>query len=185
VIRLLSVPVFLLLACALSGVYGMIHNQVSYSISPEYFTKLKFEQFGVSHSTPERLGAAVVGWHASWWMGAFIGLFLIPAGMLVRSDRGYVLAVLRAFVAVLATTTLVGATGLLLAVVFARADPELDSMLRDAMIADPIAFRRTAALHNASYIGGLLGIFAGWASILKSFLRENVRLNFRPRKVEG
>ncbi|MEO9593347.1 hypothetical protein [Rhodopirellula bahusiensis] len=183
-IRSLSVPAFLLLACLLSGAYGMLHNQVSYSISEEYFTKFKFDQFGISPETPERLGAAIVGWQASWWMGAFIGLFLIPAGMLVRGDVGYVFAVLRSFVVVLSTTMLVGALGLLLALVFAGSNPDVDSMLREAMITDPIAFRRTASLHNASYIGGLLGIFAGWASILRSFLRENERLNLESREGE-
>ncbi|CAD73263.1 hypothetical protein [Rhodopirellula baltica] len=183
-IRLLSVPALLLLACALSGVYGMVHNQVSYSISSEYFTKFKFDQFDISQSVSERLGAAIVGWHASWWMGAFIGLFLVPAGMLVRSDLGYVLTVLRAFSVVLATTILVGMIGLLLAIAFTKADPVVDTMLRDALIDDPVAFRRTAALHNASYIGGLLGIFAGLVSVFKAFLQENDRLNFRPREVE-
>jgi len=173
VIRLLSVPALLLLACALSGVYGMVHNQVSYSISSEYFTKFKFDQFDISQSVSERLGAAIVGWHASWWMGAFIGLFLVPAGMLVR-----------AFSVVLATTILVGMIGLLLAIAFTKADPVVDTMLRDALIDDPVAFRRTAALHNASYIGGLLGIFAGLVSVFKAFLQENDRLNFRPREVE-
>ena len=29
----------------LAGVYGIFHDQVTYAISPEYFTKLKFDQF--------------------------------------------------------------------------------------------------------------------------------------------
>ena len=29
----------------LAGCYGALHDQISYTISPEYFTKVKFEQF--------------------------------------------------------------------------------------------------------------------------------------------
>ena len=34
------------IAVLLAGIYGMLHDQVTYSISPEYFTVFKFEQFG-------------------------------------------------------------------------------------------------------------------------------------------
>ena len=34
-----------LVGAIIAGVYGMLHDQITFSISPEYFTKLKFEQF--------------------------------------------------------------------------------------------------------------------------------------------
>ena len=33
------------LGAVLAGCYGALHDQISYTISPEYFTKVKFEQF--------------------------------------------------------------------------------------------------------------------------------------------
>ena len=35
--ELLRVPVLMLLAALLAGVYGALHDQVSFTISPEYF----------------------------------------------------------------------------------------------------------------------------------------------------
>ncbi len=35
-------------AILLSGLYGIIHDQISYTVSPEYFTKFKFQQFGIA-----------------------------------------------------------------------------------------------------------------------------------------
>lgn len=29
----------------IAGTYGILHDQVTYSIGPEYFTRFKFEQF--------------------------------------------------------------------------------------------------------------------------------------------
>jgi len=51
--------VFLVLfAILLSGLYGIIHDQISYTVSPEYFTKFKFQQFGLDGMTlPNRVQA--------------------------------------------------------------------------------------------------------------------------------
>lgn len=142
----------------------------------EYFTEFKFQQFEVSPRFRNRSGAALVGWQASWWMGIGIGVFLIPAGMLVRDTRGYIVAVLRAFLVVLGTTILLGATALLIACVAIHAEPTEELVFRSVAISDPAAFRRAGAMHNFSYAGALVGIFAGLASILRSFLAENARL---------
>jgi hypothetical protein len=34
----------------IAGLYGIIHDQITYSISPEYFTKFKYRQFGFEPS---------------------------------------------------------------------------------------------------------------------------------------
>ena len=47
-ISLVDLPWMLGVAAAgslLAGLYGIGHDQLTYSISPEYFTKMKFEQF--------------------------------------------------------------------------------------------------------------------------------------------
>ena len=50
------------LAIALAGLYGMLHNQISYTVSPEYFAKFKFYQFGrVVSPVPERVRASIIG----------------------------------------------------------------------------------------------------------------------------
>jgi hypothetical protein len=41
----------------LAGLYGIAHDQVTYSISPEYFTPLKFAQLRSGHFGPPELCA--------------------------------------------------------------------------------------------------------------------------------
>lgn len=52
-----------LLGAIAGGLYGILHDQFTYSLSPEYFTKLKFDQF--AYARPEnnspRLFAGVIG----------------------------------------------------------------------------------------------------------------------------
>jgi hypothetical protein len=48
-------------ACLLAGVYGAVHNQISYTVCPEYFTKFKFIQFRLSDALQSRQGASFFG----------------------------------------------------------------------------------------------------------------------------
>ena len=56
-------PVLFVIACLFAGLYGVLHNQISFTVSPEYFTAFKFHRFQIQDISP-RLGAAIVGWLA-------------------------------------------------------------------------------------------------------------------------
>jgi hypothetical protein len=51
--------------CVLAGLYGAVHNQISYTVSPDYFWTFKFDQFGIPEALRGPLGASLVGWHDS------------------------------------------------------------------------------------------------------------------------
>src|ERR1700759_2197923 len=77
--------IFLLIigvAIVIAAIYGVGHDQVTYSISPEYYTKYKFIQFNLAdsgaaqHMTQPRSAVVMVGVKATWWMGLYIGLIL-------------------------------------------------------------------------------------------------------------
>lgn len=68
-----------LLGALLAGIYGILHDQITYSISEEYFTKLKFQQFSYADfGLPDRVFVAEIGFLATWWVG------LISAWLLSR-----------------------------------------------------------------------------------------------------
>jgi acyl-CoA thioester hydrolase len=93
----LPVLVLLLALAALTRrIFGALHNQLSYTVGPTYFTGLKFPQFAIPADTAPRLGAALVGVQASWWMGPLValpaflyGFFAVPRTetYLRRRDR--------------------------------------------------------------------------------------------------
>ncbi|MGB0763409.1 MAG: hypothetical protein ACPGO0_05625, partial [Acidimicrobiales bacterium] len=61
----------------IAGLYGIIHDQITYTISPEYFTKLKFYQFEyVDFGLPNRAFVLFIGFLATWWVG-FISAWII------------------------------------------------------------------------------------------------------------
>ena len=165
-LRLVLIPVLVAIACLFAGVYGALHNQISYTVSPEYFTEFKFHQFGLVHFQ-DRLGAAFVGWAAAWWMGLVIGVILIPSGLVMRGNSNYFWGMIRVFALVSFTTLIVGLTALAVAYLVIDADMAGQISRYGNDITDDIAFARAGTMHNFSYLGGLLGILTGAVSIFR------------------
>ncbi len=152
--RLSVFLMLIVISCLLAGVYGALHNQVSYSISPEYFHNLLFESTGVSGDGNPRVGAAQVGFAGTWWMGLVTG---VPLATLALFLRGPERAMFRAyFVSVLVIIALSAAFGM--------ASLTLDvppGALAPEGVTDPGAFLRAALLHSYSYLSGIVALVAG------------------------
>ena len=146
------------LACVLAGIYGMLHNQISYTVSHEYFTKFKFNQFGIDRDLPERVGAAQVGFLASWWMGLIISLFIVPVGMIFKEPKRFFIQALKAFGVVALTALLTGMVALIISYHTTYAP---DALRQVGSAAQNLAFRRAGTMHNHSYLGGGIGIITG------------------------
>ncbi|MGV6804777.1 MAG: hypothetical protein ACWA49_11265 [Ruegeria sp.] len=150
----------LLTSMLAAGVFGALHNQISYSVGPDYFHQFKFPQFHIPEGVSPRIGAALVGWRASWWMGLIVGLppFLLGLSLLSPASRLWA-AGLRAIFAVLLLAAIASALGLVFGLI--AIDQEVAAQIAlPARITDPVGFLRAGAMHDASYIGGFLGVFA-------------------------
>jgi hypothetical protein len=160
--KLLVFLLLVVLAIMLSGLYGMVHNQISYTVSPEYFTKFKFRQFGLVETPwPDRVRASVIGLLASWWMGIPIGFILGACGF-VHAGAGRMFAVtLESFGLVVGFTLLFGLAGLLYGWLQTRSIDLADyhGWLIPDNVVDLRRFLCAGYMHNASYLGGTLGIF--------------------------
>jgi hypothetical protein len=162
-IKLASLPPMIrlsLLGALLAGIYGAAHDQVSYSISEEYFTKLKFHQFWYANfGFPPRVFAAEVGFLASWWVGMIVAWFLARLGLTELPSPQWQATTVVAFSIVLVFALVTGACGLLLG--FARSHGEdLSSWAlfeRTLQLTNLPRFVIVAYLHNGSYLGGLVG----------------------------
>jgi len=144
-----------------AGVYGMLHDQITFSISPEYFTKFKFEQFRWADlGLHERVFVAEIGVLATWWVGFFCGWFLarrhIPEQSRVAAWRKIMLG---CGIIVLCALLSAGAGfgyGL-----WQGPDADYSSwrtMLDYLHVEDRWSFIRVAYIHNASYLGRLIGL---------------------------
>jgi len=144
----------------IAGIYGVLHDHVTYSIGPEYFTNLKFKQFHYADfGLGDRVFVSCIGFLATWWVGFIIAWFL-SRRLIPNQDRAIAYrAILKGFAIVFASGLLAGIAGYLIG---DRLGPDSDystwqPVLNRFQITDPAAFLRVAYIHNASYLGGLIG----------------------------
>lgn len=155
---------YALLGALIAGLYGVIHDQLTYSISPEYFTRLKFAQFHYADfGLPPRIFVVEIGFLATWWVGFIAGWFLarvsVPAFPPAEARRHC----FRTFACMLACAFAASLMGFGLGLL---RGPKADYSAWQGFatthgVLDLPAFVRVAYIHNASYLGGLIGWIIG------------------------
>ncbi|SFL06510.1 hypothetical protein SAMN04488518_1262 [Pseudovibrio ascidiaceicola] len=158
--KLLLLPVLIAFACLLAGIYGVIHNQVSYAVSPGYFHEFKFIRFGIDPTHHNRVGASIVGFMASWWMGVLIGLPIYLGALFVKGTRTFAYTFLNAASIVVTVTVILGIAALITSF-FTLGPDTLPPWMNNREVTNPLAFARAGTMHNFSYIGGLVGLVFG------------------------
>lgn len=166
----MSKPVVFVLLLGISilaaGLFGMLHNQLSYSVGASYFQEFKFTQFELPTDQHSRWGAALVGWRASWWMGLALGL---PVGLLglvmIARPSTFLAAGIGAVGAVIFVALLAGMLGLFASMMGSTA--WITSLAPAPQgVVDTEGFARAALMHSGTYIGALIGlpiaIFTVW-----------------------
>lgn len=162
-----------------AGIYGIIHDQITYCISREYFTKFKYEQFGFDPTWfgGDRQTVAVIGFLATWWTGLIIGIAIGLTALIFKDHRIMWKAVKRTIPVVFCF-----AVGLaLIGYVYGKlvlTKTGVDWWLPDNLI-DKNAFIIVGSIHNFSYLGGLLGLCAGiyYLNKLKRMQRKQLSKN--------
>jgi hypothetical protein len=145
-------------ACPLiAAFYGILHDEITFTISPEYYTRFKFISFDIAEGMHKRLGAAIVGMSAAWWTGIPIGIIVSAIGLIHYDNRSMLKFGFQSIGIVLITAMIFGIAGYFYGKYFLAG--------RDAMIpeglADAGSYLTAGSIHNFSYMGGAIGIFAG------------------------
>lgn len=154
----------LVITPAICALYGIIHDQLTYTISPEYYTKFKFMQFGLldDHmrlNMNERWGAMIVGIRATWWMGIPIGFMYATIVMFFKNNAAFYQLYFKTIVITFIVTALTSFTGYLywkFYLQYTNVNWYLPENLQDKN-----SFICVGCIHNFSYIGGTAGLMAG------------------------
>ncbi len=142
----------------MAGLYGALHDQLSFTVSPEYFTRFKYEQFGFEPVWfgGHRQTVAVIGFLATWWVGLFIAVFLAPLGFLFKDPVRMRQELQRAIAITLGTAAVCGLLGLGYGLLFIDHTP-VGWYVPESLL-DEHAFLAVGSMHNMSYLGGVLGL---------------------------
>jgi hypothetical protein len=159
-----------------AGGYGMVHDQLSYSISSEYFTKMKFEQFAYADfGLPRRCYVSIIGFLATWGVGFIGGWLLGRFGLAAMPPTERRKRTVQAFAIVLGVAMIVGAIGLTLGTIVASGNGlsawrEYEEVLE---LQNLRGFVIVAYLHWAGYLGAAIGIVIA-VSCVKRWSIHNV-----------
>jgi hypothetical protein len=158
---ILEILKFAFTGATIAGVYGIIHDQITYSISHEYFTKFKFTQFiYADFGINDRFFVGTIGFIATWWVGFFVGWFLgrrfVPGQSRHKARQKIFIGFIVVFV--LSVTFAFSAN---IYVTFLDSESVLSNWfytLDHYGISTRHAFIRVAYIHNSSYLGALIGL---------------------------
>lgn len=140
----------------IAGCFGILHDQITYTISPEYFTRMKFSQFRTADfGLPPRVFVAEIGFLATWWVG-LIGAWFLGRIAVRKFNRPWA-AVRLALVFVMLVASAFGISGYFWGNLFAESTPGWDEALETLYVVDVPSFNRVAGIHVGSYLGALVG----------------------------
>lgn len=134
-----------------AGGFGILHDQLTFTLSPEYFTRMKFDQFSAFRGNlPPRAFVAVIGFLATWWFG------LIATWLLARVVGA---ARLReclpvAWLGIAMGTCFGGLIGAFAGPHFFLADAVWRESATALGVTRLEAFAKVAGIHLGSYVGG-------------------------------
>lgn len=158
-----------LISVLISGFYGIVHDQITYTIAPEYYTKFKFIQFGlIDHSNAliyisERSMVSIVGFLATWWVGLIIGVIYGIVGLRLDNGKQMLFFIWKVILSTILITILAGVFGCFVGM-FIPVDIEFNFQ---ETIENKRNFIIVGTIHNLGYIGGFLGLIIGVIRIFR------------------
>lgn len=152
------------LAAIMASLYGVINDQITVTLAPEYFSVFKRQEFGWLlfnwglDASPTRVQAVAVGIAATWWFGILLGLFLAIAGTIGKapllSTRDFLRAVGVAMVVTAVFSIVFGAAAYIL-------EPGIKPNAMQWPFLQGIRDVRAAVAvgwwHNGAYLGAVIG----------------------------
>lgn len=148
-----------LVGALVAGTYGVFHDQVTYSISPEYFTQMKFHQFAAADfGFPERVLAGEIGFLGTWWVGLISGWFLARIAVPTWPARQAWRMCLTAFCILLVSAVGFGVIGSFFRPHHFGLTAHWRQMCLSNGVGEVAGFVQVAYIHYGGYLGGVLGL---------------------------
>ena len=149
------------LSTIIASIYGFLHNQISYTISTEYYTEFKFDQFWSIKYVIDfpRMSAGLIGVASTWWIGFLIGLINGIVGLIHPTTKEMWKGFIGATLQILKFTILLGFIGAVVGYL------TLLKLQFDWIIPSSVVYQQNflaaATMHFLSYLGGIIGLIYG------------------------
>ena len=164
--KILTIFLVAAMASVIAGIYGVINDQITFSISSEYYTKFKFIQFNLANENNidkikfPRIFVAIVGFLATWWFGLVLGFILGLFNLIQTSWQKLFKVSFNALLIAILVTFITGILGLFYGFFFLSHKPRsnFEEWFIPYNLENFRNFIAVGSMHNFSYIGGILGL---------------------------
>ncbi len=164
--KILTIFLVAAMASVIAGIYGVINDQITFSISSEYYTKFKFIQFNLANENNidkikfPRIFVAIVGFLATWWFGLVLGFILGIFNLIQTSWQKLFKVSFNALSIAILVTFITGILGLFYGFFFLSHQPRsnFEGWFIPYNLENFRNFIAVGSMHNFSYIGGILGL---------------------------
>lgn len=162
--KIFTVIIISILAALIAGIYGILHDQITYIISPEYYTKFKFIQFNIDQNQlSTRVAVSLVGFLATWWFGLVLGFILGILTLRHKDWKTMLKFSLKSIYIALLTTFIIEILGFFYGFFLLAERPKsyFNSSFIPENIIDFKNYITVGCIHNFGYIGGIIGLILG------------------------
>ena len=160
----------------LAGLYGSLHDQVTYSISHEYFTRLKFSQFHYANfGLPPRAFVAEIGFLATWWVGFLAAWFIARVTVPCFPRAAAFRYSMRGFLIIFAFALAAAFVGYGLGLLHGPDYSDWQDFAASLGVLDLPGFVRVAYIHTAGYLGGFTGLVVAIIHLRRKRKSESTR----------
>ncbi len=160
-----KVILIIFLSIIIASVFGAIHNQISYSVSPEFFKDFLFGKFGIQYweINNERVGATLVGILGSYWVGLILGIIYSIIFLFLNTENNFK-NILNAILINIAFVFLGSFVGYIIGNFI---NLENSGVFIEFGTRYPQNYVEAAYMHTGSYYGGIVGLLAGIIYLFK------------------
>lgn len=158
--RVFAISLIIILSIFISCIFGAFHNQISYTVSEEFFQNFLFVQFEVDdwNIKSDRLKASLIGILGSYWMGFLLGIIYAIIYLFLKTENKlkYI------FIAIL-INVLSALVGSLIAYCFAHffMSVENSGIWMDFGTQNADRYMEASYMNTGSYFGGVVGLVIG------------------------
>ncbi|WP_264551654.1 hypothetical protein [Flavobacterium sp. N2038] len=161
------------LSVVIAILFGVLHNQFTFTLSNEFFTKVLFERFGFveyGRNTP-RLTVSIIGAWSTWWIGLVSGLVFAFIRLFYSSSKAMLKGISNAILIMLSITILVGLIGLCYG--FLGLSNLESTCCFPLQVNNVKNFIAVSEMHSFSYAGGGIGVLIAALWQIKNLKRSN------------
>lgn len=155
--KTLSITLIIIATTLIAIIFGVFHNQISYSISNELFEKYFFFQFGTSewNINNPRINASIVGFLGTYWLSFYFGIIYSIIFLFLKTPNN--LKYIFKSIGINFSITLIGSfLGYLIAILFF--DIENVPFKIEIDIINTRNYINAMFMHSGAYYGSYFGI---------------------------